>query len=150
LEATFKAVVEFQISTRWTGTKRVVKVKVYDDLVRLRRDADRWDDRRGISGTNANAYGVCHRFERALIHEGGAEESTPYCAYIRLLKDACRTGVITHECTHAALWIYQLGNDMKMDPMVEDIEKEEELCYLVGDLSSKVVSKLYEHGVLPG
>ncbi len=141
--------VEFQVSTRWTGTKRVVKVRVYDGVESLRRDADRWDDRRDIPGDNDDVYGVCHRFERTLIHKDGTRESTPYCAYIRLVKDGCRTGIISHECTHAALWIYQLGNDMKMDPMVDDIEKEEELCYLVGDLTSKVVNKLYEHGVLP-
>lgn len=141
--------VEFQVSTRWTGTKRVVKVRVYDDVESLRRDADRWSKQRGGDRDNENVHGLCHKFERTRVWEDGSEESDPYVAYIRLYKDGCRTGLVSHECTHAAVWIYQLGNDMKMDPMVDDIDKEEELCYLVGDLTSKVVNKLYEHGVLP-
>jgi hypothetical protein len=133
----------FQVSTDSSGTRRIVKVTVYDDVKHLQRDAAAWDKKRGHDPSDyTRTHGICHKFERILMEDDKPDESQPYVAYMRLVKGESRTEIITHESTHAGLWIYQL--DHKLESL-DEIENEERLSYIIGELTSRIVAKMYEY-----
>lgn len=130
----------FQITTNQSSRKRTVKVAIYDDLEKLRKDATRWTKRaRGVNEDFSDCLGTAHRFEHINVD---TEESYPKCGYIRLHKDHLRTGIITHEVSHMAIWIYELDN--KNELSTEDNENEEIFCHILGDLCAKLVNRLYK------
>lgn len=123
----------------------MVKVFIYDDMKALRRDAREHAIEAGNyrEGDFKECYGVSHRFERVRVDN---DESDPHVSLIRLHKNFLRSGIIAHEVVHSALWIYELDNGK--GPSMEDIEKEEEFCYIVGDLNARIINKLYEYKLL--
>lgn len=124
------------MSTRRSGRKSTVQVRVYDDLSRLRRDAQTWG-----GGNVERAVGVAQ--DRRVISDGGEREFF----YIRLWRGALGVGVITHEITHIAARIYYNHVAPEHGHPDADIDNEETLCHLVGDLAAKIVSKLYTRQV---
>ena len=131
----------FRVSTKHSGRLRQVRVTVYDDIDELRRDASsgRWRSLKDAGDTPVDTLGVCHRTE---WQSDG--KSLPLCAHIRLHKDHMGVGIVTHEIAHAALFMYELDNPERLT--TEDIEHEEVFCHILGDLTSRVVSKLYAKG----
>lgn len=138
--------IQFQISTRNSGRKRTVQVCVYDTVDEL-REAGRAHSKQitpDITEGFDNAYGLCQSHDRIKVYESGAIRRMPDAGFIRLWKGALRTGIITHECTHMAVAIYK----QDVAKTIPDMDREEKLCYLVGDLSARLVNKLYEKKLL--
>lgn len=77
--------------------------------------------------------GLCHRFE----HRGD-----DLVALVRLAPPHIGIGVVSHELAHAAVWIRELDEDT---PFISD--NDERFCWVLGELVSKTVTKLYEHEV---
>lgn len=139
---------DFQISTNRSGRNRTFNVRVYDDLKAMRRDAANWTKRvRGESEDFGGALGVTHRNERLTVSEGKDDVSHDLVGMIRIHRSALRTGIITHEVAHAALWVFEL--DCGGRPTTENHEQEEVFCHIVGSLTAKFVHKLYEKQLLP-
>jgi hypothetical protein len=124
---------------------RAVRVVVYSDIAHLRAAATRYDNRarsprRKASGEYADTLGVCHRFEWL---DAETDESQPLCAIVRLARPHLGAGIVTHELTHAAVWIRQL--DQGSTPL--DADHDEPLCWDLGELVRITVDALYDLGV---
>lgn len=152
---------EFQISTRHTGERRVIKVMVYDTVEQLKRATRKRDGFYGfVQEPQWYEQMAATTNSLSLVRVGADaadkdEPSKPYIT-IRLSRDKLHefpTEIITHESTHAALYLYHhdIGHDVpgrEDEIILPDLEKQEILCYLVGEISRKVVNKLYEYEVL--
>lgn len=137
----------FRVSTRHSGSRRFVRVSVYSDVDSMRAAALRHSRREGWIKDDeySGAHGVTHIHDVRFYGPGGEETRSPVAAHIRVYDGALGTGVVTHEIAHAALAIF--NQDCLEDGAVhEGMEREEILCYLIGDLSSRIVNKIYEFG----
>lgn len=126
-----------------------MRVSVYPDVKRLREVARRYSETGGYAEQHESftkALGVTHSVDIRHIGADGSETKSPVAAHIRLWEGALGTGVITHEVTHAAMAVYNQDCLESQGPVHSDMPQEEILCYLVGDLTSRIVNKLYEFG----
>lgn len=131
---------QFQVSTHWTGRKRLFTIIVYDTVKELQKAGERHNYQVGISQSGFdNAWGLTQSFDAVNVYESGRVHRKPKAGYIRFVKGHLGSGLIAHECTHAAIAIYK----QDIAKTIPDMEREEKLCYLVGDLMSKIVRKLY-------
>ena len=138
--------IQFQISTRNSGRLRVVQVCIYDTPQELRAAGDRYSHRvegPGHEKVGNDVHGLAQAVDRE-YYDGKRWRKMPDAGFIRLWKGALRTGIITHECTHMAWAIYQ----QDVQRTIPDMKREETLCYLVGDLSARLVNRLYAKGLL--
>jgi hypothetical protein len=136
---------QFQISTRNSGRLRTVQVCIHDSLEDMRAAANRLNKRIGSEEKlGSNVHGLCQKYTREK-YVNKKWVKLPDAGFIRLYRGALRTGIVTHECTHMAWGIYQED----IQKTIPDMEREERLCYLVGDLSSKLVGKLYHYRMIP-
>lgn len=141
----------FRVSTRHSGRRRFVRVTVYSDLAEMRRAAERYDRDLGIDRTGEfdGAVGITHTYDRFFFDGSGAMDMgrrTPGAALIRLWDQRLGTSVIAHESAHAASGIYQQDCLHEQGSVHDDMENEEILCYLIGDLSARIVDRLYRYG----
>jgi hypothetical protein len=126
---------KFRVTTRAAGSRRGLAVQVYEDLADLRDAATRYI---GADPSHfAEALGVCHAYR----------EPGPTAALIRLWRHRLDTSVVVHEITHAAMGIYRMDWLPKYGAPEDDMENEETLCYLVGELTRGVVDRLHEYGM---
>jgi len=140
----------FRVTTRHSGRKRAVTVKVYDDLDDMRTAATRYARHNGTSepGSFGDAHGVTHAFQVMTIGpDGEVQSSSEAAALIRFWRQRLGTGVVTHEVAHAAAAIYEQDWLPNHGPIHEGLANEEVFCYLVGDLASRIVKQLYRHGM---
>lgn len=91
------------------------------------------------------AHGVTHIHDVVYIGPDRTETRRPMAAHIRLYDGALSTNVVTHEATHAAMAIYN-QDCLDEAPVHENMDREEILAYLVGDLSAAMVKKIYQLG----
>lgn len=122
---------------------------VYDKKLDMQAAAQRHAENVGEihdGDYHAKAGAVAHSFEKIRIDENGSEVLLPDAGIIRLQKRNLGSEVVTHEVTHLAWNIYRTDCEEKLGSPSKDIENEEILCYLVGDLARKVVKKLYKFG----
>lgn len=130
----------FRISTRNSGRLRTINVWVYDTVEELRTAGERHSKRIGSNETGFDqAYGLTQSFTGVRVYESGATRRDPRAGHIRLCKQHLLTGIISHESTHMAVAIYRED----VGKTIPDMEREEKLCYLVGDICSKIVNRLY-------
>lgn len=135
------------MSTRHSGLRRIVRVTVYPDADSMRRAARRYNEPWMDSAPQfTKALGICHAVDIRQIGADGSEKRSPVAAHIRLCEQAIGTGVVTHEVTHAAMAIYNQDCLERDGTVHEDLPQEETLCYLVGDLTARIVNKMYEFG----
>lgn len=137
----------FRISTRNSGRLRTIWVWAYDTVQEMRAAgvAHAAKINSGETGFD-KAYGLSQLLEYVHLNSSGrATRRYPDAGHIRLCRIGLRMGVITHEATHMAIAIYQ----QDVQKTIPDMEREEILCYLVGDISSKIVKKLYKLQLLP-
>lgn len=137
----------FRVSTRHSGSRRYVRVSVYSDAPSMRLAALRHSKREGWIRDDEydRAHGVTHIHDVRFYGPRGEETRSPLAAHIRVYDGALGTGVVTHEIAHAAMAIF--NQDCLEDGAVhEGMEREEILCYLIGDLASRIVNKIYEFG----
>lgn len=147
--------IRFQISTRHTGQYRRIRVFVYDTIDELKRATRRRD---GFYGTvlepewyeQMAACTNCITIDQ--VGPNGDVAASALSITMRLSHDNLRkfpTEIVAHESAHAALYIYR--SDFADDSAGEyhavqrNLDDEEQLCYLVGDITRKVVNKLYAH-----
>mgnify|MGYP001560493830 CR=1 FL=1 len=137
--------VRFQVSTRHSGRLRTLQVRVYDTYAALRRAGLAYGRRAGTAtGGIGRAYGLAQTADWVRVYPSGRVRRQPPVGYMRLCRKACGVGTIAHEVTHIAVAIYK----QDVAKTFPDMKREEGLCYLVGELSQKVVSGLYRHKVL--
>ncbi len=140
--------VRFQISTRWTERKRTIQVYVHDTPDELRKAGDAHNRRIGNESNVDHAVGLCQAEEVEAVIDG-EWVAQPSAGIIRLSKGALRTGVISHEATHMASNIYDQDWREKHGAPWDHIDNEEVLAYLVGDITSKIVNRLYDKNLIP-
>lgn len=143
----------FRVTTRHSGRKRAVTVKVYDQLDDMRTAADRYARRNGTSepGKFGDAHGITHAFQMMSIGpDGEVESASEAAALVRLWRHRLGTGVVTHEVGHAAAAIYEQDWLPEHGPIHDSLNNEEVFCYLIGDLASRIVKQLYRHGMYEG
>lgn len=141
---------EFRVTTRHSGRRRAVTVKVYDELADMQAAAEAYARRTGTSppGNFGDAHGVTHTFQVMTIGPDGAVEAQPEgAALIRLWRQRLGTGVVTHEVAHAAAAIYEQDWLPAHGPIHDNLANEETFCYLIGDLASRIVKRLYHYGM---
>lgn len=141
----------FRVSTRRSGRRRFVRVTVYEDIAEMRRAAEHYDRDLGIDRTGEfdGAVGITHTYDRFFFDGSGEMDTghrTPGAALIRLWTGRLGTSVIAHESAHAASGIYQQDCLEKYGSVHDDMENEEILCYLIGDLSARIAGRLYHYG----
>jgi hypothetical protein len=136
------AAIRFQISTRWTERKRTIQVYVHDTAQELRDAGDKYNRKVGSDNDIGHAVGLCQANIREKL-VGDEWVALPDAGIIQLTRNALKTGVISHEATHMASNIYDQDWREKHGAPWDDIENEEILAYLVGDITSKIVRKLY-------
>lgn len=139
-------ILNFQVSTRQSGRRRVVRVKVYDDLERLRRDANRYDSSVSITIAPTGRYTGTWASDALAVAHSRAEPDSPYAGMIRLWRGRLGTSVVVHEVAHIASGLYRLDHEGEHGPVHANIDNEEVLCYLIGDLTALIVDKLYDYG----
>lgn len=116
--------------------ERSVRVVVHPTTRALRAAATRMDRVYGIkSNDNTDTVGLCHRFE------GRGDDLV---ALIRLAPPYTGIGVVSHELAHAAVWIREL-NEGGETPLTCD--NDESFCWILGELVSRTVTKMYEHEI---
>jgi hypothetical protein len=143
-------VISFQISTNHSGKHRTIKVFVYDSKKELRTAAHKYSLRNYEPEDEEyynSAGALTHSFQRFKMAEDGIVMMHENSNIIRLSKDQIGSETICHESAHAALHIYHIDCVKEADVAEEHINSgNEQLCYLVGDITKKIVNKLYEYG----
>jgi len=135
----------FQISTRNSGRLRTVQVCIYDTREALERAGNRYQDKNGYEERVGGAmHGLAQTHWREM-QVGKRWVKMPDAGYIRLWKGALRTGIITHECSHVAIAIYE----QDVAKTFKHHENNETFCYILGDLAAKLVNGLYRHKLIP-
>jgi len=129
-----------RLSTRATGERVWVRVWVYDDLAELRDDAARFSPREDFS----DALGVCQTY--FVMGEDGPEHDPTAPLVIRLWRGALSTRVVAHEVSHAAAELYGRTLDRSTPAVGHLHAANETLAYLHGDLTSRLVDRLYALG----
>lgn len=125
----------FRVSTHASGTLRRVSVQVYEDVEELRAAATRYIGAEPLYF--AESLGVCHAYR----------EAGTTAALIRLWRQRLGTSIIVHEVTHAAMGIYRMDWLPEHGDLEADLENEEALCYLVGNLTARIVDRLHHYGM---
>lgn len=143
--------IEFQVSTKHTGQKRVIKVMIYETIEQLRRACRKRDGFYGVVQEPAwyeqmAATTNCIQAVQVDGDSDPAEDDWRTYITMRLSRDHMNgaTEIIAHEATHAAIYLF--NHDVKNT--LDELPDQETLCYLVGDITRKVVNKLYERRVL--
>lgn len=95
-------------------------------------------------GGRGRVYGLVQTADWAHVSPGGQVRRLPAVGYMRLCRKAVGVGTISHEAAHIAVAIYR--HDVAKT--IPDMKREERLCYLVGDITQKIVAGLYRHKVL--
>jgi hypothetical protein len=140
---------DFTVDTTYEDIPRQVRIVVYDDLRGLRIAAARHDNRTRPArhkrrGEFTDTLGICHRYEWQ-NHDG---ESHPLCATVRLAAEHTGIGIVSHELAHATVWIRELHHDEPGPPLT--CADDEAFAWTLGDLVSKTVNALWDHGIYDG
>jgi hypothetical protein len=134
--------IEFTIHVESPKQLRSIKVYIYETLSEMHDAAERFDIKHHNSpGTYGDLLGVTHRFERIDVMN---DKSYTKVAIIRMQKDNIGAGIISHESTHAAVWIYQIDCE---GWSLEDIQNEEIFCHMVSDITRSIVNKCYDNNL---
>lgn len=74
--------------------------------------------------------------------------AAPYAGVMRLLPEH-GVATLAHECTHAALALYQRQHATDVGMTTGGMDDEEVLCYAVGDLVGAITVELKARGIWP-
>lgn len=129
---------DFKITINEGRKPMVVQVKVHESVAALRGAATRFDQRNGDKqGDGSDTLGICHRFH--LMNED-------LVAIVRLAPPHVGVGMVAHELSHAAVWLWEIENKFsKKVPL--NCGNDEWFAFVLGELVSITTAKLYEHGV---
>ncbi|ARC55992.1 hypothetical protein AS850_02750 [Frondihabitans sp. 762G35] len=137
-------VARFRVASRATGIRRQVFVHVYDDrqeMARAHTEARKmkYDPTANIGGGLAVQQG--YRWPRPDV--------TPIVV-MRLWVGQLTTSTVAHEAVHAATTFFFMDCVPGWDSRARSVllGDDEPLAYLVGDIASAVIAKLYENRLL--
>ena len=129
----------FQLSTRRTGTYRVVKVVVYETQEQLTEQLTKLYP---LDDTAVEALGCCHLVRNA-DNEVADHDPRPHFVTLYFSRGTLDGTVIAHEAVHAAMALYQIDCYRQNARAMAHMKPENEIiAYLVGDIFSAVVQKL--------
>lgn len=130
---------DFTINIHEARKPLAVRVKVHDNVAALRSASTKYvrrDDPKADPNFS-DTLGICHRFHKM---------STPLCAIVRLAPPHIGAGIVAHELTHAAVWIWEIEHKFsKKIPLT--CENDEWFAWILGDLVRHTTVKLHEKGV---
>lgn len=133
---------DFTIHVHDCRKPMAVRVKVHDSVAALRSAATKWDRTwpKRLQRENTHAedktLGVCHRFHML---------DDPVVAIVRLAPPHVGAGVVAHELTHAAVWLWEIENKFENVPI--NCLNDEWFCTLLGELVRQTTNELYARGV---
>ena len=130
-----------RVSSRALGSRKTVRVYIYDTVEELREAGQRFSPDEDVS----DAYGLHQSYRRERYDDGTwSVKSNPYI--VRLWRDLLGSNHTTHEMVHAAQAIY--GDTLNGDEPVTEIMNggNEPFAYLVSDLVMRLVNRLYALG----
>jgi len=141
-------VAKFQVSTRWSGRKRTIQVVVHSTAKELREEGDKYNHSIGSKEeVGGEAVGLSQGSYKEKYVDG-VWIKLPDAGVIRFVAGRTTTGIIAHESTHMACSIYDNDWFEEHGNPFDNMENQEILAYLVGDIASRIVSKLYEYNVI--
>lgn len=111
---------------------REARVAIYATAAALNADAG---ERDGLVG------GICHRW--STTDYAGTPVVRPEVGMIRLAYDHLGIGVVSHECAHLAVHVWNL--DRPLGEVIDD-DTDEPFAWLLGDLVRQVVNALRDRG----
>lgn len=131
---------DFTITVHEARKPMAVRIKVHESTAALRMASAKYNQRTELErGADfSETLGICHRFHMM---------NDPLVAIVRLAPPELGVGIVTHELTHVAVWMWEIQNKFKHIPLV--CQDDEWFCWLVGELASKTVDKMYEKGIYP-
>jgi hypothetical protein len=135
----------FQLTTRRTGLRRIVKVAIHDDPASMDVEYRRLSRRAELISDVPDAYvvhGAC--FPR---REWEDRDPRAHQVTILLNLEHVTATVIAHEATHAAMHLYSI--DCYRDharASVHLVGGNEIVPYLVGDIFSAITNRLLQTG----
>lgn len=132
----------------WGGPRQYIRILIHDTTKELQKAASRFRPYEDWS----SAGGVFHSPDiRETYFEETDEWKTTsdphYAGMIRFSRDYLNTEVVAHEAAHAAIFIYRRDLDENVTLGDEVGEKEENLCYIIGDVTASVNTALHVGGV---
>lgn len=122
------------------GPEKSIEIVVYKTKKDLRKAASLYSPGHDMT----DVLGICHPFTRIKYHKDGSETVRPESAIIRLCKDHCGVGVLTHEITHAVVSIAEAYRGVDKMPVPGD---DEDMAWIMGDFVRLATLKLYDLGV---
>jgi len=127
---------KFKLST--VNSKYWVWVRVFDDVKSMLTYAKKTNPE-DLTGS----LGYFHPYFRETL-KGNKWIDNPNTGELVINKKHLGNVVISHELLHAAIWLWRRKyKTLKLGEEVD--EKEEELCYLYGDLFAEFIRKMYKH-----
>ena len=117
-----------------------VQVKVHDNVRALRSACVKHAKKHKGEETNFDfdgVLGICHRFHM---------QDEPVVALVRLAPPHVGAGIVAHEMTHAAVWLWEIENKFSRKTPL-NCNNDEWFAWILGDLVRHTTNKLYEHGV---
>jgi hypothetical protein len=137
---------KFRITAERRLTPSNITVIVYDTKKAMMTACRAYDERWGIkqkASWYAAGLAVTSSTDSYHVSKAGNRVFEPKKhIIIRFWKRHLGTEVVSHEAAHAAVRIYK-GRRQQL----RSIDHEEDLCYLVGEISRKIVNKLYDKGI---
>lgn len=129
---------DFTITTHAGRKPMAVQVKIHDNIAALRSAATRYDNgRRKEEQEPSDFLGICHRRHMA---------GDPLVAIVRLAPPYLGIGILSHEMTHAAVWMWEIQNKFSHKVPLT-CTNDEWFCWILGELVSTATAVLYERGV---
>lgn len=122
-------------------------VCIYDDVKKLREDTNDGVPfhKSKYEKKDFELFGVFEPYTRIFFEKGKPDRLHENIGIVRLWKKDCSSETTAHELLHAALWNYRvmhktvsLGKDSS--------DKEEQLCYIHGQLFLDFTRKMYKLG----
>lgn len=130
---------DFTITVNEARKPLAVQVKVHDSVAALRGAAKKYSQRVSLQneGDFSDTLGICHRFHMA---------NDPVVALVRLAPPHLGAGIVAHELTHAAVWMWEIHNKFSRDTPL-NCENDEWFAWVLGELVRLTTTKLIEHKI---
>jgi hypothetical protein len=121
-----------------------VRIKVHEDLRAMRSACTLSDKkfRRKRDRDKKNQFkdvlGICHRFH--------VQSFAPVYSIVRFAPPHVGAGMVAHELTHAAIWLWAIKNQFNEDvPLTCD--NDEWFCWILGELVRRTTDQFHKNGV---
>lgn len=133
---------DFTITIHDVDKPLAVQVKVHDNLRAMRsavtQQDRRWYGRRKKLQPTTDLMAVCQRFHM---------RDSPVCSIVRFAKSHVGAGIVAHELTHTAVWMWEIKHQFKDVPITHDHDDEEWFAWILGELVRRTTQKFHEHGI---